>query len=162
MTEITSPWAWQGSLQRAYDFKKEKYTPVQALFRDKKGDIYDEVRLNVIVVSPSGVFPMESQKDFAIATGLARGDLAAHARFVVDAAISSAFEHYGAYCKAMGYSENVRGARSMYAPLELEFQDEAKELEIVDSIRDVEVVERLAEGPVSAPVEKDISAYELR
>jgi hypothetical protein len=55
MTEITSPWAWQGSLKRAYEFKKEKYTPVQVQFRDAKVDIYDEVRLNVIVVSPSGV-----------------------------------------------------------------------------------------------------------
>jgi hypothetical protein len=162
MTEITSPWAFGDSLHQAYEFKKRKYEPVQLRFHERSPTHYDEVRLNVIVVSPSGVFPMESQREFAIATGLSRGDLAAHTRFVVDAAISSAFEHYGTYCKAMGYSENVRGARSMYTPLELEFQEELKEMEIVDSIRDVEAVEHPAEGPTHVQIEPDISAMELR
>jgi hypothetical protein len=96
MTEITSPWAWKDSLLEAYAFKRRKYEPVQVAFQQANPE-YSEVRINVIVVSPFGVFPLESQKDFAIATGLSRGDLAAHARFVVDAAITSAFEHYGAY-----------------------------------------------------------------
>jgi hypothetical protein len=102
---------------------------------------YQEVRLNVIVVSPSGVFLMGSQKDFAIAKMLSRSDLAAHARCVVDAAITSAFEHYGAYCRALGFKDNVLGARSQYSPIELEFQEEAREMEIVDSIREVEAIE---------------------
>jgi hypothetical protein len=77
MTEITSPWAYGDSLLRAYRFKKEKYEPIAQLFNDANPGIYAEVRVNVIVVSPSGVFPTESQKDFAIATHLKRGDLAA-------------------------------------------------------------------------------------
>jgi hypothetical protein len=100
MTEITSPWAWEGSLDRACDKKVRKYAPVQVGFQQENPE-YHEVRLNVIVVSPSGVFPMRSQKDFAIATMLTRSDLAVHSRCVVDAAITSAFEHYGAYCKAL-------------------------------------------------------------
>jgi hypothetical protein len=64
-----------------------------------------------------------------------------HARCVVDAAITSAFEHNGAYCKALGFRDTVLGARSQYTPIELEFQDEAREMEIVDSIREVEAIE---------------------
>jgi hypothetical protein len=161
MTEITSPWAWEGSLDRAYEYKRQKYTPVQVKFQQDNTE-YSEVRLNVIVVSPSGVFPMESQKDFAIATGLTRGDLAAHARFVVDAAITSAFEHHGAYCKAMGYAENVLGARSQYTPTELEFQEEAAGMEVVDSIRDVEVIETGEAGPLIAREETEMSLIEPR
>jgi hypothetical protein len=133
MTEITSPWAWEGPLKRAYEFKRQKYATVQVQFQQANPE-YSEVRLNVIVVSPSGVFPMESQKDFAIATGLTRSELAAHSRFVVDAAIGNAFEHYGTYCKAMGYAENVSGARSTYTRIEQEFQEEAPGMEVVDSI----------------------------
>jgi hypothetical protein len=80
MTEITSPWSWKNSLDNAYEKKVRKYQPVAMMFHDRNKDVYDEVRLNIIVVSPSGVFPMRSQKDFAIATGLKRGDLAAHAK----------------------------------------------------------------------------------
>jgi hypothetical protein len=105
MTEITSPWAFDDSLEKAYRLKRQKYDPIAIRFNQLHSGEYSEVRVNVIVVSPSGVFPIESQKDFAIAAHLKRGDLAAHARFVVDAAITSAFGHYGAYCKAMGYKE---------------------------------------------------------
>jgi hypothetical protein len=80
---------------------------------------------------------------------------------VVDAAISSAFEHYGAYCKAMGYSENVRGAKSLYARVELEFQEEVREMEVLDSIRDVDVIEHPVSGPSIAPIEADLSAIEF-
>jgi hypothetical protein len=80
MTEITSPWAFDKSLERAYRFKREKYEPIAVLFNQAHPGEYSEVRVNVIVVSPSGVFPIESQKDFAVATMLKRGDLAAHAR----------------------------------------------------------------------------------
>jgi hypothetical protein len=141
MTEITSPWSWKDSLQEAYNKKVRKYETVRAAFQSKHPDIYDEVRLNIIVVSPSGVFPMQSQKDFAVATGLKRGDLAAHARCVVDAAITSAFEHYGAYCRALGFRDNVLGAATPYTNIELEFQEEARDMVVVDSIRDYEAVE---------------------
>jgi hypothetical protein len=79
---------------------------------------YNEVRLNVIVVSPSGVFPMRSQKDFAIPTLLPRNRLAAHTRFVVDAAITSAHKHYGAYCTALAMKEKVQGAHPRYDTVE--------------------------------------------
>jgi hypothetical protein len=92
MTEITSPWAFDNSLEKAYKFKHMKYDPIAMRFQRLHPE-YSEVRVNVIVVSPSGVFPIEWQKDFAVATMLKRGDLAAHARFVVDAAVTSAFEH---------------------------------------------------------------------
>jgi hypothetical protein len=161
MTEITSPWAWEGSLKRAYDFKKEKYAPVHVRFQQLNTG-YSEVRLNVIVVSPSGVFPIESHKDFAIATGLSRGDLAAHSRSVVDAAITSAFEHYGVYGKAMGYKENVQGSRSQYTPVELEFQEEAADMDVVDSIRDVEAIECGETGPTVVREEAEMSLIELR
>jgi hypothetical protein len=57
---------------------------------------------------------MRSQKDFAIATMLPRNRLAAHASFLVDAAVTKAHEHYGAYCKALVMRENVQGAHSKY------------------------------------------------
>jgi hypothetical protein len=161
MTEITSPWAWKDSLERAYEKKVRKYTQVQIRFQQENPE-YQEVRLNVVVVSPSGVFPMQSQKDFAIATILSRSKLAAHARCVVDAAISSAFEHYGAYCKALGFRDNVLGARSKYSPIELEFQDEAREMEIVGSIREVEVIDEAGPEATIAREETAMSAIELR
>jgi hypothetical protein len=156
MTEITSPWAWKDSLERAYRFKRNKYDPIAVLFQQAH-----TVRVNVIVVSPTGVFPMESQKDFAVATMLKRGDLAAHSRFVVDAAITSAFEHYGAYFKAMGYKENVMGARSQYTSVEREFQEEAADMNEVDSIRDVEAIEVGESGPMIVREEAELTGIEV-
>jgi hypothetical protein len=163
MTEITSPWSWKDSLETAYDKKVRKYQPMIARFQQHKQGIYHDVRLNVIVVSPSGIFIPRSQKDFAIATGLKRGDLAAHARCVVDAAITSAFEHYGAYCKAMGFRECVLGATSPYLDIEKEFREEVREMEVVDSIRDVDAVEDSTgeEGCALVREEAPISMIEL-
>jgi Holliday junction resolvase-like predicted endonuclease len=55
LREITSPWAWENSLERAYEAKRRKYLPVAMTFHQNHPE-YQEVRLNVIVVSPSGVF----------------------------------------------------------------------------------------------------------
>jgi hypothetical protein len=160
MTEITSPWAFEDSVMRAFRFKHEKYDPIALQFGQLNPG-YSEVRVNVIVVSPSGVFPEDSQKEFAIATHLKRGDLATHARYVVDAAITSAFEHYGTYCKAMGYKENVKGARSRYTEVEQEFQLEANDMDVVDSIQDVEPLEIGEQGPLIAREVSEITAYEI-
>jgi hypothetical protein len=161
MTEITSPWAFDDSVLRAFRFKHEKYDPIALQFHQLHPSEYSEVRVNVIVVSPSGVFPEESQKEFAIATHLKRGDLAAHSRFVVDAAITSAFDHYGTYCKAMGYKENVRGARSRYTEVEQEFQIEINDMEVVDSIQDVEAIEIGESGPLIVRETSEVTAYEV-
>jgi hypothetical protein len=59
LTEITSQWAWEDSLERVYQRKTQKYDPVKIRFHQAHPE-YDEVRLNVIVVSPSGVFPTQS------------------------------------------------------------------------------------------------------
>jgi hypothetical protein len=134
---------------------------VAILFNDRNPGVYSEVRVNVIVVSPSGVFPLESQKDFAIATHLKRGDLAAHSRFVVDAAITSAFEHYGVYCKAMEYKENVMGARSQYTQIEKEFREEAEELTVTDSIQDTEAIELDEASPLVVRAETELTGYEV-
>jgi hypothetical protein len=107
MTEITCPWEYEDSLVRAYEEKRRKYTPVQIRFQQEHEGIYDEVRLNIIVVSRSGVFLPASQRDFAIATMLPRGRLAAHQRMVVDAPITNAHEHYGCYCRALGFRDAV-------------------------------------------------------
>jgi hypothetical protein len=146
LTEITSPWTWEHSLERAYQKKVEKYEPVRIRFHQLNSE-YHEVRLNIIVVSPSGVFPMQSQKDFAIATMLPRNRLAAHARCVVDATIYNAYEHYGAYCKPLALKESVKGATAKYTVVGEEFKEELEHMEVVDSIRDVDVsmdVEALA------------------
>jgi hypothetical protein len=140
LAEITSLWAWENKLEEAYEHKIRKYTPLQIKFRQKMSRIYDEVRLNAIVVSRSCVFLPRSQKDFAIATMLPRNRLAAHARMVVDAAITQAHEHYGIYWKALSMSERVNGAHSKYNIVEQEFAEEARDTEVFDSIRDVEVL----------------------
>jgi hypothetical protein len=92
---------------------------------------------------------MQFQKDFAIATMLPRNRLAVHARNVVDAAIMTAFEHYGAYCKALALKETVQGATAKYTVVGEEFKEELGHMEVVDSIRDLEV-----------PNEGDSWAYE--
>jgi hypothetical protein len=80
---------------------------------------------------------------------------------VVDAAVTSAFEHYGAYCKAMGYKENVRGARSQYTEVKREFQEEAGSMEVVDSIQDTEVIETGESGPMVVREVAEITGIEL-
>jgi hypothetical protein len=40
MTEITSPWAWEGSLDRAYDKKARKYAPVQVRFQQENQEYH--------------------------------------------------------------------------------------------------------------------------
>jgi hypothetical protein len=50
LTEITSPGVWEASLDVAYDAKVRKYDPVKLRLMETKD--CDEVRLNVIVVSP--------------------------------------------------------------------------------------------------------------
>jgi hypothetical protein len=96
MTEITSPWEWENSLEGAYDAKLRKYDPVKIRFHQCNPE-HDEVRLNIIVVSPSGFFFRQSQKDFAVATMLPRNRLAAHACFIVDASITQSHE-IGSIC----------------------------------------------------------------
>jgi hypothetical protein len=49
---------------------------------------------------------------------LKRGRLAAHARFVVDAAITQAHEHYGVYCKAMALGDMTKGIAAKYSVVE--------------------------------------------
>jgi hypothetical protein len=109
LTEITSSWAWEGTLDAAYEAEVRKYTQVQIRFQQAMPE-YDEVVLNVIVVSPSGVFLRRSQKGFAVATMLPRNRLATHARFIVDAATTQAHEHYGAYCNALSQAKCQRSA----------------------------------------------------
>jgi hypothetical protein len=140
LTEITSPWAWEESLDRTYDAQIRKYTPVQIRFQQAMAGIDDEVRLNIIIVSHSGVVLRRAQKDFAIATMLPRNRLAAHACFIVYAAMTQAHEHYGGYCKALSIAEIVKDAHSKYNFLEQEFAEGARDMEVYDSIRDVEVI----------------------
>jgi hypothetical protein len=157
MTEITCPWSWEDSLERAYMKKVKKYEPVGVLMQQRSN--YDDVRLNIIVVSPSGVFLQQSQKNFAVATMLKRGRLAAHARFVVDAAITQAHEHYGVYCKAMSLRDQSMGVAAKYGIVEKEFRQQAEEMEIIDSIREVEVI---PDGKPLAMEDGAISHIELR
>jgi hypothetical protein len=93
------------------------------------GDCH-EVKLNIIVISPSGVFLRRSLKDFAVATMLPRNRHAAHARFIVGAAIAKAHEHYDAYCKAIAIKEMVRGAHSKYNEVEQDLRDKGKEMDV--------------------------------
>jgi hypothetical protein len=158
LTEITCPWAWGDSLERAYQNKFDKYE--QAIIRmQQEHKECDGVGLNIIVVSPSGVFLQRSQKDFAVATMLPRSRLAAHARFVVDAAITQAHEHYGTYCKAYSTHEMVRRAHSKFNHVEQEFKEEADEMEVTGSIREVEVVN---EGEPLSMEDGEITSVELR
>jgi hypothetical protein len=79
----------------------------------------------------------------------------------VDAALLSAFEHYGTYCKAMGYKENVMGARSQYSQVEKEFQIEAEELTVTDSIQDTDVIESDETDPSIVKTEVELTSYEV-
>jgi hypothetical protein len=82
---------------------------------------------------------------------------------VVDAAITNAHEHYGWYCRALGFKDGVMGSRSKYDAVELEFQEEAQEMEIVESIRDVDVIEVPEEGKeIIVQEESAMSATEIR
>jgi hypothetical protein len=92
LTEITSSWPWKDSLDRAYEKKLEKYEPIRV--RIQKGGDYDDVKLHVIIATPTGVIYQESMKEFAAATHLPRNRLAFHARNLVDAAVYAAYEHY--------------------------------------------------------------------
>jgi hypothetical protein len=60
-----------------------------------------------------------------------------------------AFEHYGAYCKALAPKETVKGATTKYTVVGEEFKKESEHIDVVDSIRDLEV-----------PSEGDALAYE--
>jgi hypothetical protein len=115
--------------------------------------------VNVIVVSPSGVFPVSSQKEFAIATYLPRNHLVAHARMIVDAAITQAHEHYGCYCKALALKEQAHGAHSKYNVVEQEFDEQWRDMEVIDSIRDVDVCE---EGAELSKEDGAMTAIEIR
>jgi hypothetical protein len=63
-----------------------------------------------------------------------------HAHFIVDAAITRAHEHYGAYCEALSLKESVNGAHSKDNPVEQGFAEEARDMQVYDSIRDVKVI----------------------
>jgi hypothetical protein len=158
MTEITCPWSWEDSLEKAYMRKLEKYEPIRVLMQQRCPE-YNDVRLNVIVVSPSGVFLQRSQKDFAVAMMLKGGRLAAHARFVVDAVIHSAHDHYKAYCNAMALRDQAKGVGAKYGVIEKEFKKQADDLEIVDSIREINVIQ---DGQPLAMEGGAISLNELR
>jgi hypothetical protein len=158
LTEITCPWAWGDSLERAYMKKLEKYEPVRVRMQQLDPS-YDDVRLNITVVSPSGVFLQRSKKDSAVATMLTRSRLAAHARFVVDAAITQAHEHYGAYCKAISLHDQAAGVAAKYTVVEKEFKEQWREMEVTDSIREVEVVHD--PGPL-AMEDDEITQVEIR
>jgi hypothetical protein len=122
-------------------------------------DNYHEERLKIIVVSPSGIFPMRSQKDFAVATMLPRNRFAVHARNIVDAAITKAQEHYGAYCKAFRLNELTMCSYGKYTDVAIEMGEAEKETEVVDSIRDVEVPN---EGEPLAREDGEMTNVEMR
>jgi hypothetical protein len=102
---------------------------------------YDEIRLDITVVPPSGVFLKKSQKDFAIAACLPRNRIAFHARNIVDAAITKARYHYGAYRKAYNLHESVRSSAGKYTDLALTFGAIAEEKDVVD-LTNVEIRRR--------------------
>jgi hypothetical protein len=92
LTEITSLWPWEDSLDREYKKKLEKYEPIRQ--RIQRGSEYEDVKLHIIIVTPTGVSYQQSLKEFAAATHLPRNRLAFNARNVVDAAVYAAYEHY--------------------------------------------------------------------
>jgi hypothetical protein len=112
LTEITSTWPWEDSLDRAYRKKREKC--VRLKMETQKRREYSKARLHVIIVTPTGAVYQQSLKELAAATCLPRIRLEVHTRPIADAAADAAHDHYRQYCRAMKASERVKGALRRY------------------------------------------------